>query len=113
MADDEFRDGEEMGRAWVQGRSELLDDLAAIVGGMARGELGPFEKGFLKAVGEMARSGATRETGPPPAGAPAPARLEAQASAAPPALIDVDEIWHGMRERMRQARRDELWRNIS
>ena len=36
MADDDVRAGEELARAWLDGKSELIDDLAALVDGMDR-----------------------------------------------------------------------------
>jgi hypothetical protein len=102
---DAFKVGEEMARAWTEGRSELIEDLGALVAGM--GEIGPQERGFLVTLGNAARA-ARRAPRP----TPAPALLEAQTPAAPPARapIDVDDSWRRARERMRQARLEELAR---
>jgi hypothetical protein len=111
MADDKFRTGREMARSWAQGKSELIDDLAALVEGMLKEEFGPVEKGFLSVVGETARA-AAKGAARPAAGAPPPARPKAQTPAAPAtrAPIDVDDSWRRARERAQQAKLDELWR---
>ena len=54
MADDDARAGEELARAWLQGKSELINDLAALVDGMSQ-PLDATAKGFLVTVGNAAR----------------------------------------------------------
>jgi len=105
---DDAREGEKLAREWLEGRSELVDDLAELCGGMPK-PLGAIERAFLHAVGNAARALARREM-KPAAEAAAPARIEAQAPAAPPARasIDVDESWRRARQRARRARFEEL-----
>jgi hypothetical protein len=99
-------EGEEMARAWLQGKGDLLDDLGQLVASM--GELGPVERSFLRVIGEAARSAAKRK-GPAPSRASPPA---AQPTAAPP-QIDADASWRRARERQRAARFEELARRNS
>jgi hypothetical protein len=101
-----------LARSWAQGKSELIDDLAALVEGMLKGEFGPVEKGFLSEIGEMARSAAKGAARPTPAGAPPPAHVQAQTAAelARPPGLTIDELWARARARERQARLDELCR---
>jgi hypothetical protein len=106
-------DGEELARAWLQGKSELIDDLAALVDGMGH-PLDATARAFLLTVGNAARSaprGKARPTSS--AGAPAPARLDAtptplEAPPLPP--VDVDEFRRRMREHERAARFEDLAR---
>ena len=98
-------EGEEMARAWLQGKGDLLDDLGQLVASM--GELGPVERSFLRVVGDAARSAAKRKDR-----AAAPARIEAQPPAAPP-VIDGEASWRRARERQRAARFEELARRNS
>ncbi len=109
MSDD--RAGEELARAWLQGKSELVDDLAALIDGMPRGELGPVERSFLRVVGEAARREPRGHTRQRPAGAPRPA-VEAQPlpEAPPVPRIDIDEFRRRRQERERAARFEDLAR---
>ena len=111
MADDDARAGEELARAWLDGKSELIDDLAALVDGMDK-PLDGTARAFLLMVGNAARStprGKARS---------APARIEAQTKAqptppeAPPApAFDVDAFRRRMREREQAARLEQLGRS--
>ena len=95
--DDDVRAGEELARAWLQGKSELIDDLAALVDGMTR-PLDATARAFLLTIGNAARLAPKSKVRQTPTGTPAPARLEAQTAAqptpeAPPApAFDVDEF---------------------
>jgi hypothetical protein len=111
MVDDDVRAGEELARAWLQGKSELIDDLAALVDGMTR-PLDATARAFLLTIGNAARSTPRGKTRPTSAGAPAPAHLEAQTPEAP-ALprVDVDELRRRMREHERAARLERLARS--
>jgi hypothetical protein len=105
VADDDAPAGEELARAWLQGKSELIDDLAALVEGMDK-PLDETARAFLLTIGNAARSAPRGKARPTPAGAPAPARIEA-----PPApAFDVDAFRRRMRERERAARFEELAR---
>jgi hypothetical protein len=70
-ADDDFRAGEGMAIEWLEGRSEMSDDLALLVSGMTQ-PLDGTARAFLLTVGNAARAVARREDLPTPAGAPAP-----------------------------------------
>jgi hypothetical protein len=115
MVDDDVRAGEELARAWLQGKSELIDDLAALVDGMTR-PLDATARAFLATVGNAARLAPRGKARPTPTGTPAPARLEAQTAAqptpeAPPApAFDVDEFRRRRREHELAARLEELGR---
>src|SRR5271168_1930358 len=107
MSDD--RAGEELARAWLQGKSELVDDLAALVDGMDK-PLDGTARAFLVTVGKAARQGARGHTRPRPAGAPRPA-VEAQPpEATPQPPIDVDAFHRRRREHELAVRLDELGR---
>jgi hypothetical protein len=80
--DDDVRAGEELARAWLQGKSELIDDLAALVDGMTR-PLDATARAFLLTIGNAARLAPKSKVRQTPTGTPAPARLEAQTAAQP------------------------------
>lgn len=105
MVDDGFRAGEKMAIDWIEGRSEMTDDLAALVAGMPR-ELDAMARGFLVTIGNAARRTASCEAQPAPGAAPTPPAVP------PPAApsIDVDTMWARARERQRKARFEEFAR---
>jgi hypothetical protein len=110
MSDDE-RAGNEEARAWLQGNSELFDDLADLVESMAK-PLGATERAFLVTVGNAAKATAKREDLPTPARAPAP-RAKGPAKAQPPEApaepkIDIDAFRRRQREHERAARLEQL-----
>jgi len=113
MSDDE-RAGNEEARAWLQGNSELFDDLADLVESMAK-PLGATERAFLQVVGNAARA-AKREDLPTPAGAPAarakgPAKAQPAPEAPPAPKVDIDAFRRRQREHERAARLDRLARS--
>jgi hypothetical protein len=97
-------EGEELARAWLQGKSELMDDLADLVEGMAH-PLDGTARAFLVTVGNAAKASAKRR--------PASARVEAQPSPEPPVAqtISLDEMMRRRREREHARRLDELGRS--
>jgi hypothetical protein len=107
VADDDARAGEELARAWLDGKSELIDNLAALVDGMDR-PLDGTARAFLLTIGAAARSA------PRGKARPTFARIEAETKAqpapdAPPAPpIDLNEMLRRRRERERAARLEEL-----
>jgi hypothetical protein len=109
MSDDDVRAGEELARAWLQGKSEMSDDLALLVDGMSQ-PLDATARAFILAIGAAARSV------PKGKARPASARIEAQTAAqpspeAPPApLIDLNEMMRRRRERERARRLEEFGR---
>jgi hypothetical protein len=113
MVDDDVRAGEELAKAWLRGEGELIDDLAALVDGMTR-PLDATAHVFLATIGNAARSAPKSKVRQTPAGAPAPARLEAQTAAqptpeAPPAPpVDVDAFRRRMRDHERARRFERL-----
>jgi hypothetical protein len=114
VADDDARAGEELARAWLQGKSELIDDLAALVDGMDK-PLDAAARAFLLTVGNAARALARREDLPTPAGAPAPrakgpAKAQPTPEASPAPAFDVEEFRRRRREHELAARLDELAR---
>jgi hypothetical protein len=113
MSDDE-RAGNEEALAWLQGNSELFDDLADLVESMAK-PLGATERAFLQVVGNAARA-AKREDLPTPAGAPAarakgPAKAQPAPEAPPAPKVDIDAFRRRQREHERAARLDRLARS--
>jgi len=111
VADDDVRAGEALARAWLQGKSELIDDLAALVDGMDK-PLDATARAFIVTIGNSARLAPKGKARPTLAGAPAPARLDATPPTEVPPLppIDVDEFRRRRRERELAARLDELGR---
>jgi hypothetical protein len=110
---DEERAGNEEALAWLQGNSDLFDDLADLVESMAK-PLGATERAFLQVVGNAARA-AKREDLPTPAGAPAPrAKGPAKAQPTPEApaepKVDIDQFRRRMREHERARRLEQLGR---
>jgi hypothetical protein len=115
MSDDDVRAGEELAKAWLAGKSELIDDLAALVDGMDK-PLDATARAFLQMIGNAAKASAKREARPTPAGAPAPRPPDlAKAQPTPEAprapLIDLNELLRRRRERERARRLEELGRN--
>ena len=111
---DEERAGNEEALAWLQGNSDLFDDLADLVESMAK-PLGATERAFLQVVGNAARA-AKREDLPTPAGAPAPrAKGPAKAQPTPEApaepKVDIDAFRRRQREHERAARLERLARS--
>lgn len=109
MADDDARAGEELARAWLQGKSELIDDLAALVDGMTR-PLDATARAFLLTIGNAARLAPRGKARPTPAGAPAP-RAPDPPEAPPATAFDVDEFRRRMSEHERAARLERLARS--
>jgi hypothetical protein len=107
MSDD--RAGEELARAWLQGKSELVDDLAALVDGMDK-PLGATARAFLLTVGNAARQAARGHTRPKPAGATRPVEALPLPEAPP---VDIDAFRRRWRERERAARLEQLSRDNS
>jgi len=111
--DDDFRDGEEAAIAWLEGRSELIDDLGALVAGMPK-KLGGQERGFLLTIGNAARSAARGEVQPRPAAAPRQVEVPPSPSPSQPSpAIDLGEFLRQRREQAQAARLEELWRQNS
>jgi hypothetical protein len=102
MPDD--RAGEDLARAWLRRKSELDDDLAALVDGMDK-PLDATARAFLLTVGNAARG----HTRPRPAGATRPA-VEAQPlpEVTPSQPVDVDAFRRRRREHERAARLEQL-----
>jgi hypothetical protein len=110
MSDDDARAGEELARSWLQGKSEMSDDLALLVSGMTQ-PLDEMAKAFLQTIGSAARLSAKSK------GRPASARIEAQPSAQPTpepppsAPVDLNEMLRRRRERDRARRLEEFGRS--
>jgi hypothetical protein len=102
---DDVRAGEELARAWLQGNSELLDDLADLVGSMSH-PLDETARTFLLTVGNAARQASKGKA------RPAHERIEAQPAVqpTPPAPIDLNEVIRRRREHELAARLEELGR---
>jgi hypothetical protein len=101
----------ELARAWLAGKSELMDDLADLVEGMSH-PLDPAARAFLQTIGSAAKAAPRGKARPTPAGAPAPAQAAAQPTPEPPlaAPVSLDELWRRRRERDRAQRLAELGR---
>jgi hypothetical protein len=105
MSNDDVRAGEELARVWLQGKSGLSDDLAALVAGLGR----PFDatvRTFLQTIGNAAKASAKR--GPTPSARRAAAAPPAEPPPAAP--VDLNELLRRRRERERAARLGELGR---
>jgi hypothetical protein len=113
-ADDDFRAGEGLALDWLEGRSEMSDDLSLLVSGMTQ-PLDGTARAFLLSVGNAARAVARREDLPAPAGAPTPrppdpAKAQPTLETPPAPPIDLNEMLRRRRERERAARFEELAR---
>jgi hypothetical protein len=110
MSDDDFQAGEQLALEWLEGRSDMSDDLALLVSGMSQ-PLDGRARAFLVAVGKAAQAAAKREGPPASSEAPATLRHEAPTPAAPPApAAGVEDFLRLARERAERARIEELWR---
>jgi hypothetical protein len=107
VADDDARAGAELARAWLDGRSEMSDDLALLVSGMTQ-PLDEIAKAFLVTVGNAARAMAKRETRPAPSVRRKPAPPPEPTPAAP---VDLNEMIRRRRERMSVRRLEEFGRS--
>lgn len=104
---DDFGEGERLGLDWIEGRSDLLDDLAALVVGMK--EFGTIERAFLTTIGNAARAAAKREGQPTSVVASDPSRRSKPVPAEP--KVDIDEFRRRQREHARRARYEALAAN--
>ena len=108
---DDFHEGEQMAIAWIEGRSDLAQDLSVLVAGMPR-EFGGTERGFLLTIGNAARSAARSERRSTPADAPARlGEVQAAAAGSPAPGPDIDDFLYRAREATRQARFEKLARS--
>jgi hypothetical protein len=73
------KEGEEMAKAWLAGKSELIDDLAALVDGMDK-PLDGTARAFLLTIGNAAKASAKREARPTPSARRTPDLAKAQPS---------------------------------
>jgi hypothetical protein len=119
MSDDDVRAGEALARAWLQGKSEMSDDLALLVDGMDK-PLDATARAFMQTIGSAAKASAKREARPTPSARRTPDLAKAQPTPeAPPApLVDLSEMLRRRRERERAARiaafgktNEEAWRD--
>ena len=98
----------ELARAWLQGKSELMDDLADLVEGMSH-PLDPAARVFLQTIGSDAKAMAKREARPTPSARRTPA--PPQAEPPPAAPVDLNELLRRRRERERARRIEEFGRS--
>jgi hypothetical protein len=73
------KEGEGMAKAWLAGKSELIDDLAVLVAGMDR-PLDAIARAFLLTIGNAAKASAKREARPTPSARRTPDPAKAQPS---------------------------------
>jgi hypothetical protein len=73
------KEGEELAKAWLTGKSELIDDLAALVDGMDR-PLDATARAFLQTIGSAAKAAPKREARPTPSARRTPDSAKAQPS---------------------------------
>jgi hypothetical protein len=106
-SDDFFREGERLALDWIAGKSELLDDFAALVVGMK--EFGEMERAFLLTIGNEVRAAAKREGQPTFVVASDPAPKPQSAPAAEP-KVDIDAFRRRQRAHEQAARLEELAR---
>jgi hypothetical protein len=109
MSDDDVRAGEELARVWLQGKSEMSDDLALLVDGMSQ-PLDGTARAFILAIGAAARSV------PKGKARPASARIETQTAAQPTQDppqpgVDLNEMLRRRREREHARRLEEFGRS--
>jgi hypothetical protein len=71
------KEGEELAKAWLTGKSELIDDLAALVDGMDR-PLDATARAFLQTIGSAAKAAPKREARPTPSARRTPDPAKAQ-----------------------------------
>jgi hypothetical protein len=106
---DAAKEGEELAKAWLAGKSELFDDLADLVESMSH-PLDPASRTFLNMIGNSAKASARGKA------RPASARIEAQTAAQPTQdplqpRVDLNELWRRRRERESARRLEELGRS--
>ena len=106
-SEDFFREGERLALDWIAGKSELLDDFAALVVGMK--EFGEMERAFLLTIGNAARAAAKREGQPTFVVASDPAPTPRSAPAAEP-KVDIEEFRRRRLEHERRERFEDLAR---
>jgi hypothetical protein len=106
MSDDDARAGEELARAWLQGKSELIDSLADLVEGMSH-PLDETARAFLVTIGNAARS-ATKRVGQPTLVVPSDAAPTPRSAPAVETKVDIDEFRRRRLEHERRARFEEL-----
>jgi hypothetical protein len=104
-------EGVELARAWLQGKSELMDDLADLVESMMDKRLDPAARTFISTIGRAAKATAKRKDRSLATTDPAKAQTAAQPTQDPPQpRVDLNELWRRRLERERARRLDELGR---
>jgi hypothetical protein len=98
----------ELARAWLQGKSALMDDLADLVESMMGKQLDAAARTFISTIGNAAKASAKREARPTPSARRTPAPPPAEPLPAAP--VDFSEILRRRREREHARRLDELGR---
>lgn len=103
--------------AWLQGKSEMSDDLALLVSGMSL-PLDAMANSFLSTIGAAAKAASRSSSKPGRQRAPDPAKVQPTPEAPPAPTISLDELMRRRRERDRAARlerfaryNDEAWRD--
>jgi predicted thioredoxin/glutaredoxin len=101
----------ELARAWLQGKSELMDDLADLVESMMDKPLDASARTFISTIGRDAKAMAKRKDRSLATTDPAKAQTAAQPTQNPPQpRVDLNELWRRRLERERARRLDELGR---
>jgi hypothetical protein len=101
----------ELARAWLQGKSELMDDLADLVESMMDKPLDAAARTFISTIGRDAKAMAKRKDRLLATTDHAKAQTVAQPTQDPPQpRVDLNELWRRRLERERARRLDELGR---
>jgi hypothetical protein len=102
----------ELARAWLQGKTELMDDLADLVESMMGKPLDAAARTFISTIGRDAKAMAKRKDRSLATTDPAKAQTVAQPTQDPPQpRVDLNELWRRRLERERARRLDELGRS--
>ena len=102
-------EGEELARAWLQGKSELMDDLADLVESMMDKPLDAAARTFISTIGRDAKAMAKRKDRSLATTDHAKAQTVAQPTQDPPQPgVDLNEMLRRRLERERARRLEEL-----
>jgi hypothetical protein len=101
----------ELARAWLQGKSELMDDLADLVESMMGKPLDAAARTFISTIGRDAKAMAKRKDRSLAMTDHAKAQTVAQPTQDPPQpRVDLNELWRRRLERERAAKLEEFGR---
>jgi hypothetical protein len=108
---DAAKEGEELAKAWLAGKSQLFDDLADLVESMMDKPLDAPARAFISTIGRDAKAMAKRKDRSLATTDPAKAQAAQPTQDPPQPRVDLNELWRRRLERERARRLDELGRS--